>query len=288
MPELESTINETPVESSTTEDDRGDLVSTTDAPSEETIKTEDKADHEDKGDKESKDETEKETEKETEETRFDKHPRFKALIEANREQRKSIAELMAKLDKPAKQESVTKKEDMFDMSDLDMADELTENPKEFLQKFAKNIESNTEEKMLTVFEKLHQEQQAETAEEANRKAYEEFGEKNAGFWEMWDSGEIKLYMDKNPAHNAMSAYQALTSDSTVQEQIDAAVKKAVEETTEKINKNIKAKRNVTFLPAGPTETGTQKNDAPELQDSKKHGGMTSVLMRRLQQRRNQA
>jgi len=296
MDELTATIN--PGESSTPEEEGSEDLTPT-VSSEETLKTEGEDTDDQKSDEDSKGDDAKTEPEEEPSVRFDKHPRFKALIEANRELRQNNSDLMGQVGKvlerleakPQEAESTENVQDLLNMSEEDLFEQLQDKPKEFLQKFAKSLQEGTRDQMLNQFEEFQRTQENQTTEQRAQQAYEQFGKENPDFWPMWDSGEIKSYMDKNPIETAKSAFNALKAkdvEKDVQDRIDEAVKKAVKAKADEINKNIKAKRSLSYLPAGPSETRSSSDSAPELEDVKKHGGMTSVLTRRLQRRRQRA
>jgi hypothetical protein len=125
---------------------------------------------------------------------------------------------------------------------------------------------------------------AEREQEKNRisieKTYKEFEDKHKDFKPMWDSGEIIKFIEANPGHNPISAYQAMTYETRMQRAIEEAKAKAIKETEEKVNKNWQAKRQARVLGTGPSGPGTDTEDK-ELKDVKTQGGLYNVLAKRL-------
>lgn len=309
MAEQEATINtDQPVASSAPTTRTGDLVSTIPMPevaaeqtpaSGETIKTEtpkdlDKEKAQDNGNPKPEDDKAKDK---GDDARLDKHPRFKSLIDTNRVLREQNQELMGKVDLLIKrmdagvapgQQSTGKEGEPKGMlfagkTNEELTDLFDENPQKFLTDFADNLKSQFKDEFMQM-------RTQETQEAAYRRSYEEFADKNPDFLEMWDSGEISAFLDKNPGHNAISAFYALSEpvrNESVQQQIAVAVKKAVEEEKTKIEKNLKAKRSITYVPAAPRETGDKRETTIDMKDSKKFGGTISVLARRLALKRQQ-
>ena len=237
---------------------------------------------------EAKEEAKEEPKQEPKEEPFHKHPRFQALINANRELREQSAALMAKLEEAKKPEPPPRKgvNDLLNLKDDELFEQLQENPRTFLQQFAEGIQGSTQRQMMEQFERFQNDQQSKSLEQVAEQNYQSFGEKNEGFWEMWDSGEIKAFMDKNPAHNAMSAFYELTLENQLQAKIDAEVAAAVEKTKKEMEKNLKAKKSVTYVPATGRTSTPQPTD-PGLQNAKQRGGVVKVLAERLAARRAQ-
>lgn len=221
-----------------------------------------------------------------ESVRFDQHPRFQELIKEkntlkseNREMAQRLEAIEAKVSEPPKPDADEK--GLFGMGDEDLLEQFSDDPKAFLQKFAQHIEES-------VTSKFSEATREQSYQDAVNTQYEQFAKDNEGFMDLWNSGEIQEFLNQNPAHNAMSAYYALTANDRKTDQegaIKEAVEKAVKETEERITKNFKAKRNAQVLPAGPSAGGKSADTAPELKDPKKFGGITAVLTQRLRERR---
>jgi hypothetical protein len=109
--------------------------------------------------------------------------------------------------------------------------------------------------------------------------FTEFAKQNPDFDEMWDRGELQRYMNTNPGHNAISAYRELTFDKRLAD----GTKEAVAEAEKKFNEGLKTKRESQTLSSGPAASGggtVAGKTPPELQDTKKFGGLTTVLAKR--------
>lgn len=121
--------------------------------------------------------------------------------------------------------------------------------------------------------------------------FDEYEKGNPDFKTLWDSGEIKKYMDAHPGHNAISAHMMLTRDAAAQSldaQIRDAVDKAVKETTEKITADFKAKRNSAVIGDEPGTANSGAGRNTELNDTKSQGGLVSALAGRLVNMRRSA
>lgn len=280
---------------------QGDLVSTIplheETPaSDETIKT---ASPKDNGKDQAQDKGEQAQEEEKpkgDDARLDKHPRFKSLIDTNRLLREQNQELMTKVDalltrmdsgqgqaQQAPGQAEPKGMFFAGKTNDELTDMFDENPQKFLSQFAESLKAQFKDEFVQMRDQ-------ETQEAAYRRNYEEFAEKNPDFIEMWDSGEIQAFLGKNPGHNAISAFYALSEpvrQQSTQQQIEAAVKKAVEEEKKKMEKNLKAKKNITYVPASPRDTSNRQESTLDLKESKKFGGTVSVLARRLALKRQQ-
>ena len=77
---------------------------------------------------------------------------------------------------------------------------------------------------------------------------------------MWDSGEIVRFIEANPGHNPISAYQAMIYETRMQKAIEEARAKAIKETEEKVNKNWQAKKQARVLGTGPSGPGVDTED----------------------------
>lgn len=227
-------------------------------------------------------------------TRFDKHPRFvelntrlKAAEDSNRQLQASLAELKVQSAKAAETkpaEVVLPYKDLSKMSDDEILDWQSSDPKGYAQNLINMQEYAAEQR----FQKLEKERtgksEQETFEKSVSRTYEAYAKENADFDQMWDSGEIKKYMDDHPGHNAISAHMALTSEKRIQEKTDAAVKEALK----KAEAAQRSKRAAgVILGPGPSSIPAGGSDV-ELKNPKQYGGATSVLAARLAARRRAA
>jgi hypothetical protein len=131
------------------------------------------------------------------------------------------------------------------------------------------------------------EYRAETAhassQNANRSTYDQYVKDNPDFETMWQKKEIQGYMQKHPGHNPMSAHMQLTEKARVQKAVEAALT----EHGKKIEKNIRAKYKAGTLAGGTaaTRVAFSEEEAPELKDTKAHGGIVSTIAGRLRSMR---
>jgi hypothetical protein len=168
------------------------------------------------------------------------------------------------------------------MADDDIVETFSKNPKGFLSTFANQIVEHIGKTAQDHQNKV----QTETLQSSIERTFDDYAKKNPDFDEMWDSGEIKRFMDENPGHNAISAHMMLTGDKRVQDVAEKAKKEAEEQTL----KNINAKRGAQVLSVGakPRVASSGSQTDPRMQDPNKFGGMTNVLVARLREREAQA
>ena len=251
-----------------------------------------KQDAEDAGKGEEKDtpEQKKDATSEGDETRFDKHPRWQQMLQ-EREQAKQTADqeriarakLEGELEALKRQPPAEKPPVKTDYKDITAltAEEIAEWQATDPKGFAANMYAQVKAEAMT---QMQESLKAEREQEKNRisieKTYKEFEDKHKDFKPMWDSGEIVKFIEANPGHNPISAYQAMTYENRMEKAIEEARAKAIKETEEKVNKNWQAKRTARVLGAGPSGTGTETEDK-ELKDVKTQGGIYNVLAKRL-------
>jgi hypothetical protein len=157
------------------------------------------------------------------------------------------------------------------MTSEQILDWQTEDPKGY---YANILEQAKHE----VAQTMRADLDSRSIEDAVVKTYEKYAAENPDFDELWDSGELRAFMDKNPGHNAISAHMALTNEKKAKEAID----KAVADAEKRIMDNFKAKRESKVLGSGPSAArkAAETETSAELKDTKKHGGLMSVLTRR--------
>ena len=208
---------------------------------------------------------------------LDKNPRFIQLNERMKLSEERNASLEARLNESQLKPSAkdTKEEpkfkDVSKMTKEEILDWQTEDP----QGYYSNILAQAKHEISgDMKENLNQ----RSVEDAVAGTYEQYAKDNPDFDKMWDTGEIKQYMDRNPGHNAISAHMAITGASKTQQSIDDAVKAA----EKKIMDNIRAKRESKVLSSGPSASRnyTETEITAELKNTKEHGGLASVLARR--------
>ena len=256
--------------------------------SKETIKQE----TEDAGKGEEKDtpEPKKDATSEGDETRFDKHPRWQQMLQ-EREEAKKLAEqeriarakLEGELEALKRQPTVEKAPVKADYKDITAltAEEIAEWQATDPKGFAANMYAQVKaEALMKMQEDLKAEREKEKSRISIEKTYKDFEDKHKDFKPMWDSGEIVRFIEANPGHNPISAYQAMTYETRMQKAIEEARAKAIKETEEKVNKNWQAKKQARVLGTGPSGPGVDTEDK-ELKDVKTQGGLYNVLAKRL-------
>ena len=211
--------------------------------------------------------------------RFDKHPRFVELNERTKaaEIRAANAEAEVKAlgDKfnassQGKEGEELPYKDITKMTDEEIQEWQDNDPKGF--------HANTlAQAKYELSQDFNADMSNRTIEGAISKTYDDYAKENPDFDKMWDSGELKIFMDKNPGHNAISAHIMLTAQAKQQDAIDTAVKAS----EKKFRANLKAKGKSSVLGSGPGSSArTVSETAPELKDTKKHGGLNAVLAER--------
>ncbi len=297
MSDTEQTISED-VAASSPATNPDDLIETVDEPistsSEETQKTDEDVKAEEEKVAVEKAEDEKAAEEKAaqaaqeDETRFDKHPRFQELISSKNDLKAQLKTLQTRVDeglKPKEEEEDPGYKDISKMSEDDLREWIDSDPIAYTANIAKQIKAEVTAEVEGSFSQRSQENSV-------LKTFDDYAAKNETFDQMWDSGEIQTFINKNPGHNAISAHMALTSETTAngaEAKIKDAVEKAIKETEERVIKNFKAKKGAQVIGSGPVTTGTaQGRVAQELKQPKKFGGINTVLAARLQERRQAA
>jgi hypothetical protein len=209
------------------------------------------------------------------EERFDKHPRFQQLMKERDDARLEKAKLEGRLEgapKPAAPVVLPFK----DISAL-TAEQIREWQEDDPKGFAENLKIQARyEAEGAVRQEINSRIARETEQGGLRKTYDAFETKNPDFRPLWDSGEIIKFIEANPGHNPMSAYQAMTFEKKVAD----AVEKAKKEAEEEVTRRFQAKKKATVLSGGPAGAPRTDED-PALSDTKKHGGLNAVLADKL-------
>jgi len=166
-------------------------------------------------------------------------------------------------------------EDITKLSKEEAIEQLNEDPIAFLANYGRQVRTE-------VLEEVTAKSTEEKSEADILSTYNEYAEKNPDFDEMWKKGTIQAYMQKNPGHNAISAHMTLTGEKKTQEKIEAAKK----ETEKDVIAKVKSKKGASVLGEGPSGTEVHEETVDsELKDSKKHGGLTSLISKRLERSR---
>lgn len=222
-----------------------------------------------------------------EDDRFDKHPRFQELNQrvkesdrVIRELRQQVSDLSSRLDTPKGEKGDTSTDrqlpyrDISKMKPEELLDWQSENPHEYYQ----NVLAQAKAEISSEFNQTFEQRQKEDAVVST---FESFAKEHPDFDQMWDDGKLQEFMQANPGHNAISAYWAITAEAKIAE----AAEKAAKEAETKFMKNQRAKRTADVLPQGPSAPGSIGTGDEMLNDSKKFGGTTTVLAKRLADRR---
>jgi hypothetical protein len=219
------------------------------------------------------------------EFRFDKHPRFQELNRSVKEFREQNKQLLAEIESLKQQ---TPKEapykDWSKMSDDEVLDWQSSDPKGFLDNLNKAFDYAVEQKMSAYQEQVQRMTEKQSYESSLAKTFEEYAHQNPDFDELWDSGEIQDYMKKHPGHNAISAHMAMTSDAKLEKIKQEAADKALKE----YEAAQRSKRATKVMGSAPASVPTSPNHADDrLKNPNKYGGDTNVLVARLMERRRQ-
>lgn len=222
------------------------------------------------------------------ETRFDKHPRFvelnrrvKGFDEENRRLREELEQVKSSIPAQKKEPDPPPYKDWSNMSEEELLDWQSTDPKGFLENVVKQSVHTARSLFGEYVKEQQQQTQQKTQQDAVISTYEAYAKDNPDFDSMWDNGEIKAYMDKNPGHNPLSAHMAMTADTRAQRAADKALKEY--ETAQR------TKRASSVLGAGPATVPTEPRQADDrLKNPKKYGGITQVLTDRLFERRRAA
>jgi len=269
--ETEETINEQVPGSSPepVRDSTDSLYSTTDydepASEEEEEEESTSADEQDQEEQTAGDETEEKGE----EARFDKHPRFQQLIKERNELKKMLEQEQGKkpseksADEPEEGSTLQK---LMNMSEEELLEMNAEKPKEFLGNMVDAIREQVK----------HEQTQAQH-EQRTMNTYEDYAKDNPDILDMWESGELQAFLDENPAHNPISAHMYMTQEKREQEMRE----KIEKELADKYEKRQTARNNSRVLSRTPP-ADYKPDKTPELKDTRKHGGLNSVLASRIE------
>jgi hypothetical protein len=116
--------------------------------------------------------------------------------------------------------------------------------------------------------------------------YRTYAQDNPDFDQLWDSGDIRKFMDEHPGHNAISAHMAMTAEARQEKAIKDAVAKALKE-ADTARRSVR--KTASILGQGPTAAPTSPAASTEdIKNPNKFGGHTSVLAARLAERRRAA
>lgn len=234
--------------------------------------------------------TEEVKEEAKEEDRFDKHPRFQELIAGKKAAETKAYQLEKALENLSRE-----------VNDLKARRETPEVPVD--QEIEELFEVNPAKAILKVKELAKQEAKQEILGELNERsnyttlstALKGFQEANPDFTEMWQSGELQEFADKNPLYNTpVAAYLHLSTEkrlNALKESNAAEIAKAVEaarkeerEAAEKrikeVEANFKAKKETTVV----TERAASPSSAANKSEYDTGGDKVGFMTRRFKQR----
>jgi hypothetical protein len=151
----------------------------------------------------------------------------------------------------------------FPLEHDDLVTMLAEDPSGFIGKITSIVEKS-------VTERVAMENATNSYNGKIENTINAYADINPDFEKMWDSGEIKSFMNKNPGHNALSAHMVITMNDKLEQ--------ARKEGAEKAVRNFKAKSGSQVLNGGPGVPPEQRDAA--LKDPSKFGGRAAVLAAR--------
>lgn len=275
----------------------GSMLSTTEfeAPEEESgASDEDKAAEEEA--RKAEEAKKAEEDKKGEEDRFDKHPRFVKMNTTIKTQAEQIDQLtrevqslkQGKKTPPKAPAQGTAMQELMAKSADEIRDAVDEDPKKFFIDLLTHHEQDVISQVAANQQQREKDTQYKDWESAVGKTFDAYAEQHEDFYPMWDSGELKKFMDAHPGHNAISAHQALTAgkrQEAIEKQIAEAREEARKEAEAEAIKNTQLKRMAATMTAGG---GTPPGSGPaeELQNPDKHGGVLNVLARRSKARQS--
>lgn len=171
-------------------------------------------------------------------------------------------------------------DEILAMPEEDIIEEFQKSPRQFLQQFGESIEHKAMRQAESVAFSRAQ-------EDAVNRGIDQFAEDNPDFMDMVMSGDIARFIERNPIHNAISAYHTLKlqgEPEVTDAEIEAYENQIREDERQRTLESVRAKQGATVLDGG-TDAGpdarTQTHMAPDLQDTEKHGGKVSVIAQRL-------
>ena len=205
---------------------------------------------------------------------FHDHPDWKAMIDKKNEYKSKVD--MLEKEKAAGQEQKPNFNNIMNMEDDAIMDEFTDNPKQFLANFANQLFHEIGEKNTVAQQKDYQQQ---FKEKSDKTFGDFFADKKDGQAMLID-GRIEKFMQENPGHNAMSAYNALAGESQYESRIESAVKAE----REKIHKELKAAGNANSFSSSTGGRKLSPDKQPEMKNPGKFGGTAAVLLKRFRER----
>lgn len=172
-------------------------------------------------------------------------------------------------------------DEILAMPEEQIIDEFQKSPRQFLQSFGENIT----QKALANAESVAY---ARAQDDAITKGIDQFADENPDFMDMVIAGDIARFIDRNPIHNAISAYHHLSQQREPEigdDEIQQYENSIREDERTKTLASVRAKQGAQVLDgssgAGGPNVGANTAIDPDLQDTQKHGGKRHVLTQRL-------
>ena len=159
---------------------------------------------------------------------FHDHPRFKELIQSQRELKEENARLKAEREEKPQPKEPPKSKYKFDnlaaMDDEALSNLIIESPK----KFVVNLANQLAHEIKADFEAESAQKEQMTAQEKSQAAQQAAMEKMYSFFRekedataMLKDGTIEQFLNENPHHNPISAYLTLVGDKVYQQKLEA-------------------------------------------------------------------
>jgi hypothetical protein len=185
------------------------------------------------------------------------YDRFQEVINQKNEERKAREALEQRIAKNEQQKPQGKKQEqpkskyryhnIMAMSDEDLMQELTDTPKQFLQKAFQDFAYEFYNDLQNEQRQQQEQYQQQTTQQRTLQTYQEFFKDKEDGISMLQDGTIEKFLQENPGHNPISAYQALAGD----KHFESRLKAEVEKERNKLLKELKAAGR-----AAPVKSGT--------------------------------
>jgi len=179
--------------------------------------------------------------------------------------------------------------DITTMTPDKVRDWQEEDPIGYARNLAKQVAYESERRLEEKLQARERQQQQEAYKAEVNRQYDNYAAKNPEFTQMFQSGQLHKYMQENPGHNPISAHQLLIAGKKEGE-VQEMLKKAKEEGRKEAEKNQQAKRQIRTISRPPERAGIASDSSGEdmLKDTKKYGGMASVITARLNRLRQKS
>ena len=214
---------------------------------------------------------------------FHEHPRWQEMMQEKQTLRNELSELKGRMSERESSKSPLmpelKANSFENKTDEELLEIMTNNPKGFASDLATAIKEN-----------LTQEMQAERSAEQQKTLQQRQNETFENYFKGKEAElqavapDIQKYMNENPGHNVISAYEHLTKDSSNTAAIDAA---RAEERAKVLSELKAGKIAKSASTGGPASNPSSMSD-PRLSNPDKHGGTVSVQLARFLEREQNA